>query len=616
MFKRTHTCGELSRADEGKEVVLIGWAQRFRDHGGKIFIDLRDREGLTQIVFDPSVLGDKFTEAESIRKEFLLSIRGLVRLRPEGTVNEKLKTGEIEVLVKDFEVISKSKVLPFEIDEEHFKGVGEEVRLKYRYLDLRRKEMLNVLKVRSRFFNFLRSFLISKGFIEVETPYLTKSTPEGARDLLVPSRKHKGTFYALPQSPQLFKQLLMVAGIEKYFQIARCFRDEDSRKDRQLEFTQLDIEVSFMSQDELFSLMEEMFSESFKEIFGIDVKIPFKRMSYREAIERYGTDRPDLRIDGMELKDISDIVEGSGFSVFASVVKSGGIVKGLNVKRGTDILSRKDIDRLIEFIQELDGKGLAWMKVTEKGLESSITKFFNEDELTKISERLEAEPGDLLLFVADGFERCNELLDSLRRYLAKKLGLIKEGYEFVWIVDFPMFHWNSEEGVIEAEHSPFTMCKEEFEDMIREIKDREDAYEKKDELLKVTSDCYDLVLNGIEISSGARRITDPELQAKVFEIIGLTKEEVNEKFGWFLEAYNYGAPPHRGLAPGLDRILMIILGKDSIREVIPFPKNKVGYCPLTESPSRVEEHQLKELGIEVISVKEDKVNVKFPENRV
>lgn len=601
-MKRTDTCGSLRISDDKRRVVLTGWAQRIRDHGGKKFIDLRDRKGITQVVFDPDVTKN-FHDVEGLRREFLISVEGVVRPRPEGTLNEKHDTGAIEVLVDIFEVVSECAVLPFaiDVDEKEIEEVNEDLRLKYRYLDLRKKPMLDALIARSNFYKAIREYMSSQDFIEVETPTLARSTPEGARDMLVPSRKYQGSFYALPQSPQLFKQLLMVAGVERYYQIARCYRDEDSRKDRQLEFTQLDLEVSFLSQKELFEIIEGLFKYSLKEAFNVEIKEEFVTLTYDEAIERFGSDKPDLRIEGMELKDISEIVEGSGFSVFANNVKSGGKVKGINVKGGSDKFSRKDIDKLIAFVQQLGGSGLAWVKVTKEGLESSITKFFTEDELKSISLKLEAEVGDLLLFVADKKDKTNDLLDALRRHLAKELNLIDESrYVFAWIVDFPMFHWNEDENIIESEHNPFTMCNEEFLYIINSIKDREDAIAKKDELLKIKTDCYDLVLNGIEIASGARRIHLPEVQKKIFEIIGLTKEKVEEKFGWFVEAYNYAAPPHRGIAPGLDRIIMLMLKRNNIREVITFPKNKTGFCPMTQAPSQVDSIQLKELAIAVV----------------
>ncbi|MDA3856123.1 MAG: aspartate--tRNA ligase [Candidatus Woesearchaeota archaeon] len=612
---RTHNCGQLRISDDTKKVTLVGWAQRIRDHGGKKFIDLRDRYGITQIVFDPDVTKE-FSEVENFKREYLIQIEGIVRPRPEGTINEKHDSGKIEIITNSFKVISKCETLPFPIDVENSVDVNEDLRLKHRYLDLRKKPMLEALQARAKLYKAIRDYLTEKDFIEVETPTLGKSTPEGARDMLVPSRKSKGNFYALPQSPQLFKQLLMIAGVEKYYQIARCYRDEDSRKDRQLEFTQLDMELSFVSQAELFTLMEELLQYSFKEAFNVEITTPFHKLTYAQSMDRFGSDKPDLRIKGMELKDISDIAKDSGFSVFANNVKSGGLVKGLNVSGGSDKFSRKDIDKLITFIQSDGGKGLAWVKVTSEGLESSITKFFTEEELKQIQDTLEAKVGDLLLFVADTEDKTNTLLDSLRRHLAKELGLIDESkHELAWIVDFPMFHWDEDAKVIESEHNPFTMCNEEFLPILEGIKDRDDAIAKKDELVKITTDCYDLVLDGIEIASGARRIHLPEIQKTIFEIIGLTKERVEEKFGWFVDAYNYSAPPHRGIAPGLDRIIMLLLGRDNIREVITFPKNKVGLCPMTNAPSPVDVEQLKDLGLGVIGVKKDQEHVKFPEKK-
>ncbi len=606
---RTHTCGELTLKENKKSVVLTGWAQRIRDHGGKKFIDLRDRAGITQVVFDPDVTKE-FAKVEDIKREYLLKVSGNVRPRPEGTVNSKLPTGEIEIIVDKVEIMTTCAQLPFDIDDEHSSDVNEDLRLKYRYLDLRRKPMYEALVARSNLYMSVRKYLTSKGFIEVETPTLTKSTPEGARDMLVPSRKQKGEFYALPQSPQLFKQLLMVGGIERYFQIARCYRDEDSRKDRQLEFTQLDMEMSFVTQDELFTVIEEMFKVSLKETFNVNIKTPFVRIPYADCMERFGCDKPDMRIKGMELKNISKVVEKSGFAVFANVVKSGGGVKGLNVTGGAEKLSRKEIDKLIEFIQKEGGKGLAWIKVNKDGLESSITKFFTEAELKEIQSIMQANVGDLLLFVADTKDKTNSLLDSLRRHLANEFKMIDEdAHEFLWVMDFPMFHWNPDEKIIESEHNPFTMCNEQFTHIIESVIDKDDALDnKREKLLTINTDCYDLVLNGIEIASGARRIHRPEIQKKVFEIIGLTKEQVEEKFGWFVDAYNYSAPPHRGIAPGLDRLIMLMLKRESIRDVMTFPKNKAGYCPLTNSPSAVDEKQLKELGLKIDVKKDGKQN--------
>ena len=596
-MERTHTCTQLRISDDKKEVQLIGWAQRIRDHGGKKFIDLRDREGITQIVFDPDVT-QNFEKVEEFRREYLLQISGTVRPRPEGTKNLKHPTGEVEVLVTNFEIINTSDVLPFDLDEEHFKDVNEELRLEYRYLDLRRSDMLHGFMRRHQFISTLRNFLDAQGFIDVETPLLTKSTPEGARDMLVPSRKHDGSFYALPQSPQLFKQLLMVAGFEKYYQVAKCFRDEDSRKDRQLEFTQLDLEMSFISWDDFKPLMEKSLIDAMK-VYGKELSHDdFVTLTYHEAMDKYGSDKPDLRIQGLELVDISHIAKECGFSVFNSAVNQGGLVKGMCVKNGQNHYSRKQIDRLIEFSQQHGAKGMAWMKVLAGGeIESSITKFFTNSELTSITEAFNAQEGDYLFFIADTWETTNEVLDALRRHIAEELDLIDTSRDtFAWVVDFPLFKWNEDEEKIDAEHSPFTMPIQESKKFLDEnIHSKEDIKNHTNELLKLKGDCYDLAFNGYEICSGAKRIHLPELQRKVFDIIELSEEEIERQFGWFLKAYNYGAPSHRGLAFGIDRIIMILENKSSIREVMAFPKNKTGHCPLTDSPSPVTETQLREL---------------------
>jgi aspartyl-tRNA synthetase len=608
MVIRTHNCNELNINDNKKEVVLIGWAQRIRDHGGKKFVDLRDRYGLTQIVFDPEVTKD-FEKVENFRREFLIKVFGTVRPRPDGTINKKLSTGEIEVLVKNYEVINECEVLPFDIDSDEI-DVNEELRLEYRYLDLRRKTMQETFKRRHKFLSALRNFFDKNDFIEVETPFLTKSTPEGARDLLVPSRKHPGNFYALPQSPQLFKQLLMIAGFERYYQIVKCFRDEDSRKDRQLEFTQLDLEMSFIDFEEFRNLMEESLIEAFK-TYNINLTHDdFKTMTYQEAIERYASDKPDLRINGLELADISNIVKDSNFGVFSTVASSGGLVKGMRVENGQDFITRKQIDKLIEVSQKFGAKGMAWMKVIEnKKIESSISKFFTEEELEKIVDKFDAKKGDLLFFIADKKDTTNEVLDGLRRHIAEEFNLIdRDKLKFVWITDFPLFQWSEEEKRIIAEHSPFTMPNKEAEEFIENnIKSKEDIKKYKDDLLKLNGDCYDLAMNGIEICSGALRIYKPKLQKTIFEILELSEETIERQFGWFIKAYNYGAPFHRGLAFGIDRIIMLLEGKSSIREVMAFPKNKVGYCPLTHSPSPVDENQLKELHIK-LDLKEEKKN--------
>ncbi len=598
---RTHNCGELRINDVNSNVELIGWAQRLRDHGGKKFIDLRDRYGITQIVFDPQTTKD-FSLVDSMRREFLIHIKGRVEQRPEGSTNEKHTTGEVEVLVDDFSVINESDVLPFDLDEDHFKDVSEDLRLEYRYLDLRRPQMQQTFMRRHKFITAVRNCLNNKDFIEMDTPILTKSTPEGARDLLVPSRKHKGSFYALPQSPQLFKQLLMVAGFEKYYQIVKCFRDEDSRKDRQLEFTQIDMEVSFLEFDEFKRLAQDVLIDGLKVYNQTIDHNDFTAMTYLEALNKYGSDKPDLRIKGMELVNFTDIANDCEFSVFKNVAKQGGLIKGFNLNNGQSLMSRNEIDRLIDYSKELGSKGLAWMKVLQDNtIESSISKFFTTKELETIKERLSAQSGDLLFFIADTPKHTNDILDGLRRFLADKYGLIdKDKLCFTWICDFPLFQFNEEENRLDAEHSPFTMPnKEAVEFIMKNINTDNDVIKFKEELLSLKGDCYDIALNGIEICSGAQRINIPKLQEKIFTILKLKQEDIDLQFGWFIKAYNYGAPFHRGLAFGLDRIIMLLEDKKSIREVIAFPKNKVGYCPLTHSPSPVDEKQLREIHVKL-----------------
>ncbi|MCA9496178.1 MAG: aspartate--tRNA ligase [Nanoarchaeota archaeon] len=599
---RTHTCGELNISNDKKDVSLIGWAQRIRDHGGKKFIDLRDREGITQVVFDPDVTKN-FSEVETFKREFLIEINGTVRPRPEGTVNKKHATGEIEVLVKSFKIENKCAVLPFDLDEEHYNEVSEELRLEYRYLDLRRKEMLDIMKRRHKLYISLRKFLDAKGFIEVETPLLTKSTPEGARDFLVPYRKKEGEFFALPQSPQLFKQLLMVSGFEKYFQIATCLRDEDLRKDRQYEHKQLDMEMSFTTRDEAFKLAEDLFVNAFEEVYNIKVPRPFPVFTFEEVMDKYGSDKPDLRIEGLELKNISDIALKCGFSVFKGIVERGGLVKGMRVIKGQDKLSRKDIDKLIAFCQENGAKGMAWMKVMEdKKIESSITKFFTDEELVKINNRLGGEEGDLLFFIADTKSTTNDVLDSLRRHLAKLLNLIDESKDIMyWIVEFPLFHWDEGADKLDFEHNPFSMPLQKDIDYLKKLNKKDlDKKEVREKVLSLVSDCYDLVYNGVEISSGAARIHLPELQSKMFELVDFSKERIEDAFGWFIKAYDYGAPSHRGFGFGIERMMMIAERKESIRDVIPFPRNKHGFDPLTRSPSSIDETQLKDLSLKVV----------------
>lgn len=605
-MEKTHNCNELTIKNNKKEVILIGWAQRLRDHGGKKFIDLRDREGITQIVFDPEVTKD-FEQVETFRREYLLKVHGIVRPRPEGTVNLKHNTGEIEILVNSYEVINKCEVLPFDLDKESTQDVNEELRLEYRYLDLRRPEMLNTFKQRHKFISKLRAFFDKHDFIDVETPTLTKSTPEGARDILVPSRKHDGSFYALPQSPQLFKQLLMVAGFERYYQIAKCYRDEDSRKDRQLEFTQLDIEVSFMDWEEFKELIEEALISAISMYDENINKNSFQSLTYKKAMELYGTDKPDLRIQGLELIDISEIAKTCGFSVFNNVAKSNGLIKGIRVPKGQEHYSRKQIDKFIELCQENGAKGMAWMKVLKDNqIESSISKFFTKEELDLIVNKMQAENGDYLFFIADQKDTTNQVLDTLRRKIAEDLNLISNENKFAWITDFPLFQYNIEEDKIDAEHSPFTMPNKEAQEFIQKnIKTKEDIIKNKEKLLLLNGDCYDLSLNGVEICSGALRIHKPELQKTIFDIIGLSEKQIEEQFGWFLKAYNYGAPSHRGIAFGIERIIMIFEKKTTIRDVIAFPKTKNWTCPLTNSPSKVDEKQLRELHIKLRNKKEE-----------
>jgi len=597
---RTHNCGELRIENVEETVTLYGWVNSFKNFGQKKFVDLRDRYGITQIVFAPEVT-EGFDNIQNIGREFLLSVKGIVKSRIEGQTNKNRETGEIEVIVKSFKIENKSEVLPFGLDKKSIENTNEDLRLEYRYLDLRRPEMQKAFINRSKFIKALSRDLDDNNFVEIETPMIAKSTPEGARDMLIPSRKYHGSFYALPQSPQLYKQLLMVSGFDRYYQIARCFRDEDSRKDRQLEFTQLDLEMSFTSYDELRNLVENSFIEAFK-VYNSEISHEdFETISYDEAIERFGSDKPDYRINGMELKNISNLVENCDFGVFSGCVKNGGEVKGMCIKGVIDKYSRKKIESLQETAKIYGAKGLAFLKITENGIDSPIIKFFTEDELNKIVEIFDAKIGDVILFVADKKSIVNDSLDALRRQIAVEENLIDESkFKFVWINDFPLFQWDEENNRFECEHSPFSMPNEEARKFIEEnINSTEDAIKYKDELLNLKADCYDLAMNGVEICSGALRIHVPELQKKIFQIINMSQEKIDYMFGWFLKAYNYGAPSHRGLAFGLDRIVMMLEGAGSIRDVIAFPKNKNWFCPLTQSPSKVDDLQLIELGIEI-----------------
>jgi len=582
-WKRSHYCGDISAADIGQEVILMGWVQRRRDHGGLIFIDLRDREGIAQLALDPDRDPDAHGKAEQVRNEFVVAARGVVSPRPEGTVNSKMKTGEVEVEVRELRILNSAQTPPFMIDE--FSDVAENIRLKHRFLDLRRGPLQRNLLLRHQVSKTVRRYLDDTGFVEIETPVLTKSTPEGARDYLVPSRVTPGTFFALPQSPQLFKQLLMVSGFDRYYQIVKCFRDEDLRADRQPEFTQIDCELSFVDRDQIISIMETMIAEVFQVTLGVKVALPMTRISYTESLARFGVDNPDLRFD-LELVELSNQVKDSGFKVFAEVVKKGGIVKALNAK-GCAKFSRKEIDDLTEFAKIYGAKGLAYVKVQEDGSwQSPIAKFFTDKEITNIDQALQAEPGDLLLFVADSFRITNETLGRLRGHLGQKLGLAsKDDYRFAWITDFPLLEWDGEARRHVAVHHPFTAPVEE--DMA--LLDGDPG--------SVRAQAYDLVLNGSEIGGGSIRIHDQAVQKKMFALLGIDAEEAEEKFGFLLSALEYGAPPHGGIAFGLDRLAMILTGSDSIRDVIAFPKTQKATCLLSGAPGQVDNKQLRELSI-------------------
>ncbi len=585
-MRRTHYCDALSLADEGKEVVLMGWVQRRRDHGGVIFVDLRDREGMTQVVFNPEENGEVHEKAHVIRSEFVLGVRGTVRPRPEGMTNSNMKTGEIEVMVTEFKILNKAATPPFPVEENV--EVSENIRLKHRHVDLRRPRLKNALITRHKASVSVRNYLNDNGFLDIETPILTKSTPEGARDYLVPSRVSQGQFYALPQSPQLFKQMLMVGGYERYYQIVRCFRDEDLRADRQPEFTQIDMEMSFVGEEDVMGTAEGMISRVFKDVLGKEVALPIQRIEYDEAIDRFGLDRPDMRFD-LELKDMSSIVENSGFKVFASVVKKGGMVKALNAK-GCSTFSRKEIDDLTEFVAIYRARGLAWIKVKEDGSwQSPIAKFFTDEEKGAMADKLDMAPGDLIFFVADQPKVVNESLGHLRNLLGEKLGLIKaDDYRFVWVTHFPLLDYDETDKRYQALHHPFTAPLEA-------------DYEKLDsEPLAVKSRAYDLVLNGLEIGGGSIRIHDTAIQEKVFAALGMDKEESEEKFGFLLSALESGAPPHGGIAFGFDRLVMLLCNQPSIRDVIAFPKTQKASCLLTDAPSDAAFEQLEELSLKVI----------------
>lgn len=583
-MKRTHTCCELGGKDTGSEVVLMGWVQRRRDHGGVIFVDIRDREGITQIVFNPEFNKQVHEKAQVIRSEYVLAVRGKVEKRLEGMTNQKLKTGEIEILVSELKILNSAKTPPILIEDNI--DVSENIRLKYRHIDLRRPQLQQSIILRHKASACIRKYLNKKGFLDIETPMLTKSTPEGARDYLVPSRVSPGNFYALPQSPQLFKQLLMIAGFDKYYQIARCFRDEDLRADRQPEFTQIDMEASFVNEEDIMDIAEDMLVTLFKEIFGSRLSIPFPKMTYDEALDRFGIDKPDTRFD-LELKNISDIVKTSNFKVFANVVKKGGIVKGLNAK-GCSSFSRKEIDDLTDFVSIYRAKGLAWIKVKENEWQSPIAKFFSDEEKEALSKRLDMEPGDLVFFVADTPKITNEALGHLRNHIAQKTGLIdKNLFNFLWVTHFPLLEYDDVEKRYQALHHPFTAPLDDHVNML------------KDDPLSVKSRAYDLVLNGSEIGGGSIRIHEKDLQVKIFETLGMDQETYEKKFGFLLSALESGAPPHGGMAFGFDRLVMILCGETSIRNVIPFPKTQKATCLMTDAPSETSKAQLDELSLKI-----------------
>ena len=588
-LKRNHYCGTLAKADNEKEVVLCGWVAKRRDHGGLIFIDLRDRSGIVQVVVDPDHAGEDFAKAEAIRSEYVIKVHGVVRLRSEETINPNLATGEVEVVAKELEVLNSAKTPPFYIQDGI--DVDENLRLKYRYLDLRRPEMQRNLMLRHKVTKLMRDYMDNHDFCEIETPMLTKSTPEGARDYLVPSRVNPGKFYALPQSPQIFKQLLMVAGMERYFQIVRCFRDEDLRADRQPEFTQLDIEMSFVDADDIMDMTEGLIRHVFKGALGVDLPEKFQRMTWDEAMDKYGSDKPDLRF-GMELINMTEAVKGSEFKVFNDIIDKGGIVKAINVK-GDAGIPRRELDGLVNFVAIYGAKGLAWMQIQPDGsVKSPIAKFFSEEYLANILKTAEAEPGDLLLFVADKPSVVAAALGALRIEMAKRRGLIDENkLAFTWVVDFPMFEYSEEEKRYVAMHHPFTSPREE--DIPLLATDPGKVYAK----------AYDMVLNGTEIGGGSIRIHRRDVQDAVFHAIGLSEEQAQEKFGFMMGAFEYGAPPHGGLAFGLDRLVMIMAKRDSIRDVIAFQKTQSASESMGQAPNDVDEKQLRELHIRTVLVK-------------
>ncbi len=587
-LRRTNMCGELSKEDVGKEVVLMGWVQRERNLGSLIFIDIRDTTGISQIVLDDTLAAEVFSKAEKIRSEFVIAVSGTVRIRQ--SVNKDIPTGEVEVLVKELRILDEALTPPIYVKDDD--NVSESMRLKYRYLDLRKPSMQETLKLRAKTSKVIRDFFYDNNFVEIETPMLTKPTPEGARDYLVPSRVNPGEFYALPQSPQLMKQLLMVSGMDKYYQIVKCFRDEDLRANRQPEFTQIDVEMSFVDVEDVLAINEKFLYRLFKEMKDIEIDLPIRRMTYKEAMEKYGVDKPDLRF-GFELVNISDLVKNSEFKVFSGAVANNGAVRGINIKGYGDNFTRKDITNLEKYAKTYGAKGLAWIKVTEEGITSPIAKFFTEDEFSSILEKMNGEVGDLILFVADSENVVFDSLGNLRNEIAKQLEIInKDELNLVWITEFPLFEYDEEENRYVAKHHPFTSPMEEDIHLLETNPD------------KVRAKAYDIVINGDEMGGGSIRISNSELQSKMFQALGFSPEEAQDKFGFLLEAFKYGTPPHGGIAYGLDRLIMTLANKSNIRDVIAFPKTQSATCLLTEAPTKVSEKQLSEAHI-VVNLSKD-----------
>ena len=581
-MKRTHYCGHVGKKDVGRKVVVMGWARKLRDHGGVLFIDLADREGIVQIVCNSEVNRETHKIASNIRNEWVIAVSGEVKNRTSNTINLGISTGEIEIFAEEIRIFSKSEALPFEIADNI--DTAEDVRLKYRYLDLRRPDMFKNLVIRHKVYQSTRDYLSNQGFIEIETPILTKSTPEGARDYLVPSRVHPGNFFALPQSPQVFKQILMIAGVDKYFQIAKCFRDEDLRADRQPEFTQIDIEMSFVDEEDVYKLTEGLVSRIFSEVLDKKIKTPFERLTYKDSMDMYGTDKPDIRF-GLKFVDLEDVFKNTSFNVFKKVIKNDGQIKAINIKKGAQ-LSLREIENLTSIATTGGAKGMAWIRVGEDGMKSPIIKFFKGEEINLLSKKMCAEVGDLLVFVGDAPDIVANSLKEVRNYLGKKMGLIDENeFKFVWVTDYPLLKWNEEEERFQSEHHPFTAPREEDIPLF----DTDPG--------KIMSRSYDLVLNGIEICSGSIRIHSRETQEKVFELLGIDREEAKKRFGHLLKAFDYGVPPHGGIAPGLDRLIMLMTGSKSLRDVIAFPKTQKATSLMDGSPSEVAENQLKELHI-------------------